>query len=379
MMKKMSKFAAIAVTSALLMQSFTGIVYASETEAENVPEDTFFEEASDYEEINYSLNYLGYDSEDTIYCTDYIKAEASAESGMDTRVAVVYTDTEMIGEYVKTYCEAADETRTCFLVENNEEVFEVLTGNESGSIEVSTDGESVELSVDYDCAEQEELEAEEFELREYQVEINTPKLPKYYPTYVSEIEMIIKNTPGAEGYLVKVKNVPNESLSNGIGLCWAACGASIVNYFMGTNYTAKTMYDRVESVISGTPAGTILNMKAMFDVCLLKYSGKAGKLTYSNVSAQHKKGSPVMCCLYGEDRQKNNAEENHVVVLCGSFKISTSYGYVYMDPNEYSRLIINYMDYSQITSSSNDLYYYGGGSIFYLRCNYSFYNFSKGV
>ncbi len=68
-----------------------------------------------------------------------------------------------------------------------------------------------------------------------------------------------------------------------------------------------------------------------------------------------------------------------MVVLCGSFKISTSYGYIYMDPNEYSRLVINYMDYTQITSSSNDLYYYGGGSIFYLRCNYSFYNFSKGV
>lgn len=115
----------------------------------------------------------------------------------------------------------------------------------------------------------------------------------------------------------------------------------------------------------------------MFDICLLKYSGKAGKLTYSNVFAQHKKGSPIMCCLYGEDRMADNAEKNHVVVLCGSFNISTSYGYVYMDPNEYSRLVINYMDYSQITSSSNDLYYYGGGSIFYLRCNYSFYNFSK--
>lgn len=359
------------------MQNLAGIVYASENDSADVPVGTVAEEASDYEEINYSLNYLGYDSEDTIYCTDYI--EASDASGMDTKVAVLYTDTEMIGEYVKTYSEETDETRTCFFVENNEEVLEALTGGEDGSIDVLVDGDSIELTVDYDEGEQAEIGAEEFELREYQVQVNTPTLPKYYPTYVSDIEMMLRITPGAEGNLVKVQNVPNESLSNGIGLCWAACGASIVNYFMGTNYTAKTMFDKVESVISGTPVGTILDMKAMFDVCLLKYSGKAGKLTYGNVSAQHKKGSPIMCCLYGEDRAENNAEKNHVVVLCGSFKISTSYGYIYMDPNEYSRLVINYMDYSQITSSSSDLYYYGGGSIFYLRCNYSFYNFSKGV
>lgn len=376
-MRKSTKLIALIVISMLFVWNSTRLSYAEDTVSEEAWEEGFNKEGADYEEINYSLNYLGYDSEDRIYCTDYI--ETSDDTGITTQVAVLYTENEMIGEYVKAFDEETSETRTCFLVENNEEVFEALTGGENADIGVKVDGDTIELTVDYDDAVQEDIGAEEFEVREYQVQVNTPTLPKHYPTYVYDIEMMLRITPGAEGNLVKVKNVPNESLSNGIGLCWAACGASIVNYFMGTNYTAKTMFDKVESVISGTPAGTILNMKTMFDVCLLKYSGKVGKLTYSNVSAQHKKGSPIMCCLYGEDRLENNAEKNHVVVLCGSFKISDSYGYIYMDPNEYSRLIINYMDYSQITSSSNDLYYYGGGSIFYLRCNYSFYNFSKGV
>ena len=147
-MRKLTKFAALGVTFMLLGQYFTGIVYASETDSANVSDNASPEETSDYEEINYSLNYLGYDSEDTIYCTYYI--EASGASGMDTKVAVLYTDTEMIGEYVKTYSEETDETRTCFLVENNEDVFEALTGGDSGSIEISVDGESIELTVDYD-------------------------------------------------------------------------------------------------------------------------------------------------------------------------------------------------------------------------------------
>lgn len=69
-MKKSTKFAALLITYILFMQNLAGIVYASENDSADVPVGTVAEEASDYEEINYSLNYLGYDSEDTIYCTD---------------------------------------------------------------------------------------------------------------------------------------------------------------------------------------------------------------------------------------------------------------------------------------------------------------------
>ena len=375
-MRKLTKFAALGVTFMLLGQYFTGIVYASETDSANVSDNASPEETSDYEEINYSLNYLGYDSEDTIYCTDYI--EASGASGMDTKVAVLYTDTEMIGEYVKTYSEETDETRTCFLVENNEDVFEALTGGESGSIEISVDGESIELTVDYDETEQEDIEAEEFELREYQVDITTQFNHKYYPTTASDVEMMLKITSGADGAIVKVKNVENYTLSNGAALCWAACGASIVNFIMGTNYSAESMFNKVNAAISGTPTGTVANMKAMLDICLLKYSSKAGKLTYNSVSAQHKKGSPIMCCMLGMDEKKRE-EYRHVVVLCGSFHISDSYGYVYMDPNVHNKLVINYMNYSQIMSTSDELYYYGGYDVFFYNCEHIFYNFSKGV
>ena len=375
-MKKSTKFATAAIVCMLFINNLNGIIYASEADSANVSDNASPEETSDYEEINYSLNYLGYDSEDTIYCTDYI--EASGASGMDTKVAVLYTDTEMIGEYVKTYSEETDETRTCFLVENNEEVFEALAGGESGMIEVSVDGESIELTVDYDETEQEDIETEEFELREYQVDITTANNKVYYPTTAYDVEMMLKITSGAEGYMVKVKNVDNAKLSNGAGLCWAACGASIVNFIMGTNYSAESMFNKVNAAISGTPTGTVRNMKAMLDVCLLKYYQKSGKLTYSLVLDQHKKGSPVMCCIWGENTE-TGLEGGHVVVLCGSFHISTSYGYVYMDPNVHNKLVINYMDYSQITSASDDLYYFGGYEMFFNKCDYTFFNFGKGV
>lgn len=375
-MKKATKFAAITMIFVLFAQGFIDVIYASETESTAVSDSIFAEETSDYEEINYSLNYLGYDSEDTIYCTDYI--EASDESGMDTKVAVLYTGTEMIGEYVKTYSEETDETRTCFLVENNEEVFAALTYGEGGNIEVLTDGESIELTVDYDGSEQEDLEAGEFEVREYQVEITTPINDAYYPTTDYDVEMMLRITPGAEGALVKVKNVENDKAYTGDFICWTACGASIVNFFTGTYYTARTMFDKVDAVVSGTVKGTVTNMKAMFDICALKYSSKVGKLTYNSVTAQHKKGSPVMCCLWGIN-EKTGAEFRHAVVLCGSFKISDSYGYVYMDPNVHTKLVINYMNYSQITSTSDELYYYGGYDVFFYHCEHTFYNFSKGV
>lgn len=374
-MKRIKKFAVFAVTVLLFVQSLSGIIYASEADLADGSVGAA-EGTSDYEEINYSLNYLGYDSEDTIYCTDYI--EVSGAPGMDTNVAVLYTNSEMIGEYVKTYNEETDETRTCFLVENNEEVFEALTGSENANIEVKVDGESIELTVDYDRIEQEDIAAEQFELREYQVDITTPINHKYYPTTSYDVEMMLKITSGAEGNLVKVGNVENDKLSNGVGLCWAACGASIVNFIMGTNYSAKSMFDKVNAAISGTPTGTVRNMKAMLDLCLLKYYQKSGKLTYNLVSDQHKKGSPIMCCIWGENTE-TGAEGGHVVVLCGSFHISDSYGYVYMDPNVHNKLVINYMNYAQITSTSDDLYYFGGYDMFFNKCDYSFYNFSKGV
>lgn len=189
---------------------------------------------------------------------------------------------------------------------------------------------------------------------------------------------MLKITSGAEGAIVKVGNVENDKLSNGVGLCWAACGASIVNFIMGTNYSAKSMFDKVNAAISGTPAGTVRNMKSMLDVCLLKYYQKSGKLTYDLVLDQHKKGSPIMCCIWGANTE-TGVEGGHVVVLCGSFHISESYGYVYMDPNVHNKLVINYMNYAQITSTSDDLYYFGGYEMFYNKCDYTFFNFSKGV
>lgn len=380
-MKMFTRKCGITVLAYLLFAfSMINITYASENYQETV-ENTVpkspVEEKFDYEKINYSLNYLGYDCNDEIYCTDFI--EECSEDGFNTKVSVLYTENEMIGEYVKSCDEETMELRSCFLVENNEAVFEALTGGNGGCVEVSVEDGTVELTVnEEENSEQEQLGSEIFETTEYQVQINTPTLPKHYLMTYSDAEMMIRLNAGSEGALLNVKNVENDNV-NGKGICWAASGASIVNYFNGTNYTARTMYDRVNGAISGTPTGTAANIKTLFDISALKYSYKVGKLTYANVSAQHKKGSPIMCCIQGEDRLDNNAKKNHAVVLCGSFKISTSYGYIFMDPNVDTKLVINYMDYSQITNSSNDLYYYGGGSIFYLKCEQSFYNFSKGV
>lgn len=95
-MRKTSKFVLLVIVFMIFVQYSTGFAYADAVPPEETAEISDGE-AGEYEEINYSLNYLGYDSEDTIYRTDYI--EVSDRAGVNAKVAILYTETEMIGEY----------------------------------------------------------------------------------------------------------------------------------------------------------------------------------------------------------------------------------------------------------------------------------------
>ena len=51
-----------------------------------------------------------------------------------------------------------------------------------------------------------------------------------------------------------VNIVSNDSVS-GVGICWASCVASKVNYQKRKNLYAIDVYNKVDSIYSGTPVG----------------------------------------------------------------------------------------------------------------------------
>ena len=72
-------------------------------------------------------------------------------------------------------------------------------------------------------------------------------------TVVSDVEcsqaVLRRRAYGEDSGTVSVKFV-NQIQDN---LCWAACIASVVNYFKGTNYTAFTLADYLEKPYKEAP------------------------------------------------------------------------------------------------------------------------------
>ncbi len=84
-----------------------------------------------------------------------------------------------------------------------------------------------------------------------------------------------------------------------------------------------------------------------------------------------------MCNMQGISCEDYDVDVYHVIVLCGAFRISQSYGYIYMDPNIESGYVLNYLDLSVIGNNADSRLYYYSGNNFYYKCNGMFYNFCK--
>lgn len=359
---------------------FESVTYAKER--------TIFAEEEHRNKINDTLIYLGYDEVDEVYTTEYA-------SNVDaSRIVFLYKEGEMIGEYIATV--VGEETYECFIVDDSEVLYNIVTSN--GEVQIIDDQYGMRIEnedVSYTIyKEKRDMRFEEIEdlsqytlintasisIRESDSEceslILTPENKTYSP--VSSAVAFYLLTTAKSGEVLEVDNVANaNNPSTGGGLCWSACGACIVNYMKNSSYDALSMYEYVCRRVDNNACGIPKYEKAMFSTQGLQYNYLEGKLHYYAVMGSLKNDSPIMWAVRRSyvDTDGVIQYSGHGVVQCGMFNISDTYGYVYMDPNVSSGYVVNYLDYSLLTDTSNDTFYYYAGGNFYtevMRCYYYF-------
>lgn len=330
----------------------------------------------DYEIINNSLNYLGYSEEDVIYTEEYKVIDSN---GTDKNITFVYTDEELIGEYIKAYNDVLGIEQSCFIVSSDQDVLDVLQTEEDFCIDLEDNSVNIrKLNYAEEKLNIVEKNRPEFfdlneEVIEYKVDITS--YDNWVYEKISEGTAQYITNSAAVGYLVKVGNVYNNKKNGGI--CWCAAGASIINYVANKNYTALGLYNNIKSATGSDPVGNVSNEQLMFDLFNIKYTYTTRKLKYNNVLSVLSGGSPIMCNMQGISCEDYDVDVYHVIVLCGAFRISQSYGYIYMDPNIESGYVLNYLDLSVIGNNADSRLYYYSGNNFYYKCNGMFYNFCK--
>lgn len=172
-----------------------------------------------------------------------------------------------------------------------------------------------------------------------------------------------KNSVRAMSLTTHVLDVPftSNSTINGVGICWAASVASIVNYLKGMTYDAKTIYYIVAAtnvLVGGdSPAGNVECIKKAFSLCGAPVN-QGSNLSFSSVSSVLGTNQPIYMSLYD-----SKANVGHGVVLKGAVYLGTSNSfYLLMDPNKSSTVSV------ALSSSALE----SGSSFTYVTSNYTY-------
>lgn len=125
-----------------------------------------------------------------------------------------------------------------------------------------------------------------------------------------------------------VNLVSNDSV-NGVGICWASCVASKVNYQKRKSLYAIDVYNKVDSLYSGTPIGNttwITRAYSAYDVNITTENNSVGaSKCYSQLSS----GKPLHITI-----TRNGGA--HGVLIAGVYYLDVSSAggvYTLMDPN----------------------------------------------
>ena len=136
---------------------------------------------------------------------------------------------------------------------------------------------------------------------------------------------------------IYVPFVHNAIGPNGKGICWAASIASILNYRIGTNYTAISLYNRLWAVINGSnpsdpPVGNARWTGLAFAINNVEYTDHSA-LSGAQISNILSSDRPIYMGLSGVD---NSGESHgHAVVLEGIYVGAANF-YLIVDSNEYN-------------------------------------------
>ena len=282
----------------------------------------------DYERVNHTLNYLGYGEDDKVYYTEF--QETVKEENKVKYVSFIYDDERAIGQYIKE--ETDDDVNECFIINKESELLNSLIEYHEGR-EFEITNEAANLEVATDGAENKQW----MPIKEGSA--------KYLTSFADTGEFI------PAGFIENQYIYTSYEIS---GLCWAACGASISNYYRNTSYNAKNVYDIVKSTTGlEYPEGTPAIMKCMFGKLGIFYTYLERRLTYSE--ALKKIGNDTLV-MYGVQ----GADGGHAILLCGVFKIYSNYGFIYMDPNVNGGYVLNYNEPTVANTTTGNFYYYNG-------------------
>ncbi len=324
----------------------------------------------DFENINNSLNYLGYNSNDIVYFTEFIPVQDSK-----TMVSLIYDEEQLIGEYVKH--PKPKGVYGTFIIDNADSLYGFITAEKP-----TLDGSLINPP-----------SSTTFNIEDVTISESATADNTFFPTAKSNGDYEIIGQPQAnylissssEGEIILVNPVANATdPANGKGLCWVACGASIINYFKGTSYTTLSLYSKIKEMLGvSTLVGTRANTLRMYQLFFSSVNSITNKLSYTNVLNILGNGSPIYCSI-----GTTAVEENHGIVLCGAFRISSTYGYVFMDPNianhSTDRYVIIYYAPEIINNNSKYFYFYWENIVngvkytsqhSYQYCDYMIYNF----
>lgn len=202
----------------------------------------------------------------------------------------------------------------------------------------------------------------------------------YIGTHKKKYETI-KNTKNTLMlYTTKLDLIANGEINNQ-GICWAATGASIINYKRGgtVKCNARKVYYDLKKKYNADPVGNIQWEKRMWEYYAISMKYVEHKLSFTDVLYLMESHKPVFCSfLHNEENSAKNYA--HAVALCGCYYRTDlqRYYYVYMDPNMPMNgenvYVVNHIFPSELNGNTGYKFYYnpGNGDI-YNNWRYAFY------
>lgn len=183
-------------------------------------------------------------------------------------------------------------------------------------------------------------------------------------TKVGVADDVLKSAEDGNGYFLNVDLIGNQTL-DGSPVCWAACGASIINYKKGTNLVASDIYYALKNKYNDIPSGQSYWENKMWDLYGVSMTHKYHKLSYSTVCSTLSARKPIYCAFAYATPSGSLSGAGHAVTLIGSYQNAGKVYYIYMDPDVVSYLNSSYLVINSVPSStlntthSYTAYYYG--------------------
>ncbi len=137
-----------------------------------------------------------------------------------------------------------------------------------------------------------------------------------------------------------VPYVANSTTTQGVGLCWAACIASVSNYKNNTSYTAGNIYTALSDLYSWEPIGNPVWARRGYIYCGMSFTGTDG-MEMEALYNQLNNNNPVITSFF---RDTDDGEVGHSVV-CRYFSGGDNYAtYGFMDPNFENTVYVRHYD-----------------------------------